>query len=95
MDFFWIVLIGCPTGVIARLLHAGQGGAALLASALLGAYGAFLGALFAALLGLYEATEALGLVACLVGAIVLLWLVQKGPNKPRLQTTANTCQRKV
>jgi uncharacterized membrane protein YeaQ/YmgE (transglycosylase-associated protein family) len=90
MDFFWIVLIGCPIGVIARLLNTRQGGVGLAASTLLGAGGAFLGALGGALLGLYQSTQALGLVACVAGAIALQMLVQRRGPRAQMQTTANT-----
>jgi uncharacterized membrane protein YeaQ/YmgE (transglycosylase-associated protein family) len=95
MDFLWILLIGCPIGVIARLLHHGQDRVSLLASMLLGAGGAFLGALTGALLGLYQSTQALGLVACLAGAVAVQWLVRRRPIRPQLQTTANTWERGV
>ncbi len=92
MDPLWIILIGCPIGVIARLLNPARGEMGLLACVLLGIGGAFLGGHGGQVLGLYRATQAPGLIACVAGAIALLALVRRrlAPKRRQLQTTANT-----
>ena len=73
MGIIWMLLIGLFAGAIAKLLMPGKQGGGVILTMLLGVAGAFLAGLFGRVLGLYDhAGEGPGLIASVIGALVIL-----------------------
>ncbi len=77
MSYIWAALVGLVVGAIARFIMPGEQKMGWIMTALLGIAGS-LGAGFAGqALGWYEAGKGAGFIGSLVGALVLLFVVQK------------------
>jgi uncharacterized membrane protein YeaQ/YmgE (transglycosylase-associated protein family) len=73
----WIVLIGILAGWLARLLKPGDDNMGLIWTALLGIGGSVLATVAGRQLGLYEGSRAAGFIGAVIGAIVLLVVVEQ------------------
>ena len=86
MHLIWLLIIGLVVGALARLILPGKDPMGLIATALLGIAGSFLGGLLGRLiLGEKDGNEGAMLrpsfLFSLVGALLLLWLWRKfGPK---------------
>ncbi|HKS40134.1 MAG TPA: GlsB/YeaQ/YmgE family stress response membrane protein [Blastocatellia bacterium] len=86
MHLIWLLIIGLVVGALARLILPGKDPMGLIATALLGIAGSFLGGLLGRLiLGEKDGNEGAMLrpsfLFSLLGAILLLWLWRKfGPK---------------
>ena len=73
--FLWTGLIGLVVGVVAKLLLRGRNGPhGLLATALLGVAGSYVGSFLGQLFGFYESGQYAGLGGSIVGSVLLLLL---------------------
>lgn len=72
MSILWTLLVGLVVGVIAKLLMPGRDPGGIVVTALLGVGGALAAGLVGQALGWFEPGEAAGLVASVLGAMVLL-----------------------
>ena len=73
--FLWTGLIGLIVGVIAKLLLRGRNGPqGLLATALLGVAGSYVGSFLGQLFGFYESGQYAGWGGSIVGEVLLLLL---------------------
>ena len=73
--FLWTGLIGLVVGVVAKLLLRGRNGPhGLLATALLGICGSYVGSFLGQLFGFYESVEYAGIGGSIVGVVLLLLL---------------------
>jgi uncharacterized membrane protein YeaQ/YmgE (transglycosylase-associated protein family) len=72
MHILWTILIGFVVGLIARALKPGRDAMGLVMTTLLGIGGAMLAKFAGQHLGWYRAGEAVGFLASVGGAIVLL-----------------------
>jgi uncharacterized membrane protein YeaQ/YmgE (transglycosylase-associated protein family) len=85
MNLVWITLIGLAAGLVARLVTAGKKGPfGFMLTILLGIIGAFVGPYFGQAAGWYGAEEPTGLVAALVGAVLVvsIWAVLFRSGRP-------------
>jgi uncharacterized membrane protein YeaQ/YmgE (transglycosylase-associated protein family) len=73
MSIMWTVALGSAAGVIARLIAPGRKGPfGFILTGLLGVIGAFAASYLGQEAGWYQADDSTGLVAAVVGAVVLL-----------------------
>ena len=78
MHLVWITLIGLVAGLAGRLVTAGKKGPfGFMLTILLGVIGAFVGPYLGPEVGWYSAEEPIGLVAAMVGAVLVvsIWAV--------------------
>lgn len=68
----WTLIVGLIVGAIAKLIMPGKDPGGIIVTMLLGVAGAFLASFVGQTMGLYEAGEAAGFIAAVVGSIVLL-----------------------
>lgn len=72
MGLIWTAVIGLIAGAIAKLLMPGRDPGGFIITMLLGIAGAMLGTFLGRTLGWYSVGEAAGLVAAVIGAVLLL-----------------------
>lgn len=72
MEFLWMLLIGLVVGAIAKLIMPGPQPGGILATMLLGVAGALVAGWLGWAVGIYEAGEAAGFLASILGAVLLL-----------------------
>lgn len=76
MDIIVMIIIGFLAGAIARMLKPGPDNMGFIFTTLLGIAGAVVGGFIGRSLGLYEAGETAGFLVSVLGAVLLLVLVQ-------------------
>lgn len=72
MGLIWTALIGLVAGAIAKLLMPGNDPGGCIITMLLGIAGSFVAGFLGQLLGLYAPGDPVGLIASVIGAILLL-----------------------
>lgn len=77
MGLIWTAVIGLIAGAIAKLLMPGRDPGGFIITMLLGIAGAMLGTFLGRTLGWYNVGEAAGLVAAVIGAVLLLVLYRQ------------------
>jgi uncharacterized membrane protein YeaQ/YmgE (transglycosylase-associated protein family) len=76
-SLLWTALIGLIAGALAKFLMPGKDPGGIFVTMLLGIAGAFVARWLGQLLGLYAAGEAAGLIASVLGAILILFVYRK------------------
>lgn len=74
MSILGTLFIGLIAGFIARAIKPGDDGMGWIMTAVLGVAGSFLASYGGAALGLYAPGEAVGFIASVVGAVILLFV---------------------
>ncbi|MFT3818790.1 MAG: GlsB/YeaQ/YmgE family stress response membrane protein [Rubrivivax sp.] len=77
MHYVWMAIVGLVVGAIARFLLPGEQKMGLILTSLLGIAGSLIAGFVGQAMGWYAAGEGAGWIASVVGAIVLLFIVQK------------------
>lgn len=77
MGLIYTLIIGLVVGFIARALYKGDDSMGLLKTMLLGIVGAFLAGFLGRLVGWYAPGEGAGLIASVLGAMLVLWIGKK------------------
>lgn len=72
MHIIWILVIGLVVGALAKILLPGKDPGGIVVTSLIGVAGSVLASLVGRAAGWYTATEGAGLVASILGAILLL-----------------------
>lgn len=72
MNILWFIIVGLVVGALAKLIMPGRDGGSILTTILLGIGGALLAGFIGRSMGMYEEGEGSGIIASLVGAILLL-----------------------
>jgi uncharacterized membrane protein YeaQ/YmgE (transglycosylase-associated protein family) len=72
MHLLWALIIGLVIGALAKLVMPGKDGGGILITMLLGVAGSIVANLIGHAAGWYRAEEGAGLVASVVGAVLLL-----------------------
>jgi uncharacterized membrane protein YeaQ/YmgE (transglycosylase-associated protein family) len=73
MSFLWMLIIGLVAGALAKLIMPGKQGGGIIVTMLLGVAGALLAGFLGRALGFYnEPGEGPGLIAAVIGALVVL-----------------------
>lgn len=76
MGILGTLIIGLLAGIIARLLKPGRSGLGLIMTIILGLAGSVVATYGGQALGIYQAGQPAGFVGAVVGAIVLLFIVE-------------------
>jgi uncharacterized membrane protein YeaQ/YmgE (transglycosylase-associated protein family) len=74
LEIVWIILIGVVVGALAKLIMPGPDSGGFFLTALLGMGGALVATLLGRLIGLYGPGQGAGIIASIVGAIVVLFV---------------------
>lgn len=74
MSLLWTALIGLIAGAIAKALMPGRDPGGIIITMLLGVAGAMVGTFLGRAVGWYQPGEAAGLIAAIVGAVLLLFI---------------------
>lgn len=81
MAWIWMILIGFFAGLIARAIKPGNDKLGFILTTLLGIVGAFIGGFLGRAIGVYEPGEPAGFIGAVIGAILLLTVVQWARGK--------------
>lgn len=74
MSLLWTALIGLIAGALAKAIMPGRDPGGLIITMLLGIAGAMLGTFLGRAVGWYQPGEGAGLIAAVVGAVLLLFV---------------------
>jgi uncharacterized membrane protein YeaQ/YmgE (transglycosylase-associated protein family) len=77
MSFIWMALVGFVVGLVARAVLPGTQSLGLILTAVLGIAGSFAAGFIGQAVGFYQAGESVGIIASVIGAILLLFIVSK------------------
>ncbi len=72
MNILWTIIIGLVVGALAKLIMPGRDGGGILMTIILGVAGALLAGFVGRSMGLYDQGEGAGIIASIVGAVLLL-----------------------
>jgi uncharacterized membrane protein YeaQ/YmgE (transglycosylase-associated protein family) len=72
MNILWTIIIGLVVGLLAKLLMPGRDPGGFIVTVLLGIAGAFIAGLIGRQLGWYQDGEGAGIIASVLGAMLLL-----------------------
>lgn len=72
MNILWTIIIGLVVGALAKLIMPGRDPGGIIVTILLGIAGAFIASFIGRQLGWYGPGQSAGIVASIIGAIVLL-----------------------
>ena len=76
MGILGTLIIGLLVGIIARLLKPGRSGLGLIMTIILGLAGSVIATYGGQALGIYQAGQPAGFIGAVVGAIILLFIVE-------------------
>jgi uncharacterized membrane protein YeaQ/YmgE (transglycosylase-associated protein family) len=77
MGILYTILIGLIAGLVARLLHPGKESLGLIMTSLLGIAGSLVATYGGQALGIYHAGEGAGFIGAVVGAFLILFVVNR------------------
>jgi uncharacterized membrane protein YeaQ/YmgE (transglycosylase-associated protein family) len=77
MGLIWTLVVGLAVGALAKWIMPGKEPGGWIATMILGVAGAFVAGFLGRLVGWYSPGEGAGLIASVLGAILLLWAYQK------------------
>lgn len=81
MGLVWACVMGLIAGALARFLYPGGQQMSWFKTLLLGVGGALLAGLLGRAVGWYEPGQGVGLIASVLGAMLIIFIVGKLPNK--------------
>ncbi|MEO8846589.1 MAG: GlsB/YeaQ/YmgE family stress response membrane protein [Kofleriaceae bacterium] len=84
MHLLWALIIGLVIGALAKLVMPGKDGGGLLITMLLGVAGSVVANLIGHSAGWYRADEGAGLVASVIGAVLLLGVFRLATSRRQL-----------
>ncbi len=76
MQILWVLLIGLVIGILARIITPGPNPRGIIVTTVIGIVGAVLATYGGQALGLYAPGEPAGFIGSVVGAVVLLVILQ-------------------
>lgn len=93
MYILWILFVGLIVGAFARLLMPGRGPRGVLLTSLLGVLGSVVAHVIGVAGGWYRQNETAGVVASVLGAMLLLWgynaiWLRRHRSEPRSRPTS-------
>lgn len=83
-SLLWAIIIGFIAGLIARAIHPGDDKAGFFVTAALGIAGSLLATFGGRLLGLYQDGSSAGIIASIIGAIVILFIYNMIKSRSRV-----------
>ena len=82
MGFLWSILVGFVIGVIAKFVHPGRDNMGFIVTTLVGVGGSVVANFIGQLVGWYQPGENAGLIASVIGAVILLVIYGKLRSRP-------------
>jgi uncharacterized membrane protein YeaQ/YmgE (transglycosylase-associated protein family) len=83
MGLIWTAIIGLIVGALAKFIMPGKDPGGMLITMLIGIAGAFIAGFLGRVAGWYEPGQGAGLIASVVGALLLLWIYRRvAANRP-------------
>lgn len=76
MGIIMTIIIGFIVGLVARFIKPGNDSMGFIMTTLLGIVGAFVGGYLGQVLGFYQVGEPVGFLMSVIGAIILMFIVQ-------------------
>lgn len=73
----WTIMIGLVVGALAKLIMPGKDPGGIIITILLGIAGSVVASFLGSLAGLYQQGERAGLIASVLGAVLLLWIYRR------------------
>jgi uncharacterized membrane protein YeaQ/YmgE (transglycosylase-associated protein family) len=83
MNVLWMIIIGLIVGALAKLFMPGRDGGGILMTIVLGIAGALVAGFLGRALGLYRNGQAPGIIASIIGAMILLLIYRMARPRPR------------
>jgi uncharacterized membrane protein YeaQ/YmgE (transglycosylase-associated protein family) len=77
MGIIWTAVIGLVVGAIAKFLMPGKDAGGIFATMLIGIIGSFVAGFLGRLVGWYAPGEGAGIIASILGAMLLLWIYRR------------------
>jgi uncharacterized membrane protein YeaQ/YmgE (transglycosylase-associated protein family) len=77
MGLIWMACIGLLVGAVAKWIMPGKDPGGIIVTMLLGVAGAFVAGFLGRLVGWYSPGQGAGLIASVLGAMLLLWIYRK------------------
>lgn len=77
MSILWMIIIGFVIGLLARALMPGRDPAGTIMTIVLGIVGSFVAGFLGQVLGLYAPGEPAGLLASIIGAMLVLFIYRQ------------------
>jgi uncharacterized membrane protein YeaQ/YmgE (transglycosylase-associated protein family) len=85
MELLWVLFIGLVIGALAKLVMPGRDPGGILVTMLLGVAGSLVATLIGRVFGFYRhVDQAPGILASVIGAVILLALYRVGTRRRRL-----------
>ena len=84
MYILWMLIIGLVVGALAKLLMPGRDPGGIFVTMLIGVAGALLAGFLGRSLGWYHENESAGLIASILGSVILLGLYRMVVGRRRL-----------
>jgi uncharacterized membrane protein YeaQ/YmgE (transglycosylase-associated protein family) len=72
MHILWYIIVGLIAGALAKLFMPGRDGGGVVVTILLGIAGAVVAGLLGRALGFYDAEQGPGIIAAIIGAMLVL-----------------------
>ena len=82
MGLIWAAVEGLVVGVIAKFVYPGKDPGGLLMTMLLGVCGGFVAGLIGRTVGWYRPGQGAGIIASVLGAMLILWVYHRVREKP-------------
>jgi uncharacterized membrane protein YeaQ/YmgE (transglycosylase-associated protein family) len=83
MGLIWTAIIGLIVGALAKFIMPGKDPGGMLITMLIGIAGAFIAGFLGRVAGWYEPGQGAGLIASVLGALILLWIYRRvSANRP-------------
>lgn len=83
MNVLWMIVIGLIVGALAKLFMPGRDGGGILMTIVLGIAGALVAGFLGRALGLYRSGQGPGILASILGAMILLFIYRMFRPRPR------------
>lgn len=77
MGLIWTAIVGLIVGALAKAIMPGRDPGGILITMLIGIAGALLAGFLGRMVGWYEPGEGAGIIASIIGALLLLWIYRK------------------
>lgn len=74
MEILWMLIVGLVVGALAKLVMPGRDPGGVVVTALIGVAGALIAGLIGRALGWYRIDEGPGIIASILGAVLLLFI---------------------
>lgn len=90
MGLIWTAIVGLIVGALAKAIMPGRDPGGIWITMLIGIVGAFVAGFIGRALGWYEPGQGAGLIASILGALLLLWLYRRFSTSGRGRSTPLT-----